>query len=93
MNKWLYPETVDAIERACMLFLDGELSKEKLQTILYEAEDKIVAYEESWLRSLLCNTENRIEEITYMQPEERHFTLISVAVRELLSNMQHGKQK
>ena len=63
MKNWLYPQTVEAIEHACMLFMRGDLQITGLQAALYKAENEIVAYEEQWLRSLLCETENSIEEI------------------------------
>lgn len=90
MNDWLYPKAVEAVERACSLFLSGELAAGDLQTALYEAEQEIVAYEERWLRSLLCDAENRIEEITYTESSERHFELILLVVQQLLVSMQRG---
>ncbi|WP_153789215.1 hypothetical protein [Pseudomonas sp. EMN2] len=90
MNEWLYPKAVEAVERACALFLSGELSACDLQAALYKAEQEILAYEERWLRSLLCDAENRIEEITYTESSERHSTLIILVVHQLLESMQRG---
>ena len=90
MTEWLYPKTVEAVERACTLFLSGELAGGDLQAALYKAEQEIVAYEERWLRSLLCDAENRIEEITYTESFERHSALMALVVKQLLKSMQRG---
>ncbi len=90
MNEWLYPKTVEVVERACALFLSGELAGSDLQAALYKAEQEVVAYEERWFRSLLCDAENRIEEITYTESSERHSALIALVVHELLESMHRG---
>ena len=90
MSEWLYPKAVEAVERACALFLSGELAGGDLQAALYKAEQEVVAYEERWFRSLLCEAENRIEEITYTESSERHFVLIDLVIRQLLESMQRG---
>lgn len=90
MTEWLYPKTVEAVERACALFLSGGLARSDLQAALYKAEQEVVAYEERWFRSLLCDAENRIEEITYTESSERHYALIALIVHQLLESMRRG---
>ena len=66
MNNWLYPNAVSRVEKACTLFLSGKLEVTDLQAVLYQAEQEIEAIEEKWLRSLLFEAENRLEETIHM---------------------------
>ena len=87
MNAWIYPETIEAVGRACALYLEGKLNGVDLQAALYKAEQEIVAYEEKWLRSLLFDSENKIEEIIYTESPDRYFELISPIVINLVENL------
>ena len=64
----LYPESVKRVEDFCNLFLSGKLQVATLQANLYQSEQEILALDEKWLRSLLCEAENKLEETTYMIP-------------------------
>ena len=87
MKNWLYPQTVEAIEHACMLFMRGDLEATDLQAALYKAENEIVAYEEQWLRSLLCDTKNSIEEIIFTESPERQAASIRLLIFNLLEKI------
>ena len=70
MTKWNYPDTIKNIKESLHLFLLGDLSIDKLQSSLHQAEQQIDSYEESWLRSLFFDAENRIEEIRFTFSED-----------------------
>lgn len=84
MNSWIYPDAVKIIEDACGKFLNGELDEVALQEMLYEAEQKIVAYEEAWFRTLLFDVENKIEEIIYMESSGNQVLMLRKVVQGLL---------
>ena len=80
-------ETVKAVERACIMYLNAEMTSGELQDVLCRAEHEVVAYEERWLRALLCEVENRIEEITFTESNEYHRASITLVVRDLLDSL------
>jgi hypothetical protein len=53
------------VEMSLLLFLKGQMDAKSLQAALYQSEQKIEAVEEKWLRSLLSDAENKLEEIAY----------------------------
>ncbi|MFK7608713.1 MULTISPECIES: hypothetical protein [unclassified Pseudomonas] len=87
MKSWLYPQTVEAVEHACMLYMRGDLQTTDLQAALYKAENEIVAYEEQWLRSLLCDTENSIEEIVFTEASESQAASVKLLILNLLEKI------
>jgi len=92
MSNWLYPEAIARVESACNLFISGDLDINGLQASLYQSELEIEAIEESWFRSLLSDTENKLEEIKYLMPCEEHKAAMRDAIEQLLSRI-HGRGK
>jgi len=62
---WLYPDAVRQVRQACAAFLSGDADIPRVQAALRQAEQTIVAHDEKWLRALLGQAENRLEEIQY----------------------------
>jgi len=91
MSDWLYPEAVQRVEKACTFFLLGQLNVEDLQTALYQSEQEIEAFEEKWLRSLLFEAENKLEEIIYMVSSGQQKEVMVAIVHKLLSDIHNRK--
>ena len=91
MNDGLYPGVVLRVERACALFLSGKLEVTNLQAVLYQAEQEIEALEEKWLRSLLSEAENRLEEIVYTVSSDQKAKALAGVVRQLVYRIHDGK--
>lgn len=91
MKNWLYPEAVKRVENSCNLFLSGELQVTSLQADLYQSEQEILAIDEKWLRSLLFEAENKLEEITYMVPSGEQKEAMREVVLKLLIDIHKGK--
>lgn len=91
MNDWIYPDAILRVESACALFLAGKLEVKNLQAALYQAEQEIEALEEKWLRSMLSEAENRLEEVVYTVSSDQQGEALAGIVRELVSKIHNGK--
>ena len=91
MKNWLYPESVKRVEDSCNLFLSGKLQVANLQANLYQSEQEILALDEKWLRSILCEAENKIEEITYMVPISQQKEAMREVVFKLLTDIHKSR--
>lgn len=70
-KNWIYPNIMRDLKKNCEYFLKGNLSVEEIQAYVYIAEQQIVALEERWLRNMLFNAENKIEEYRFTVDEEK----------------------
>ncbi|MDR1848578.1 MAG: hypothetical protein LBQ75_00900 [Zoogloeaceae bacterium] len=85
MTGWVYPDTVERVKRACASFLKEQIDAKALQTVLYQSEQEVEAVEEQWLRSLLSDAENRLEEITYTVSGDGLKAAMFAVVQQLLN--------
>ena len=90
MKSWLYPEAVKRVEDSCNSFLSGKLQVKTLQADLYQSEQEILAFEEKWLRSLLCEAENKLEEIIFVIPIREQKKAMREVVFKLLRDIHKG---
>lgn len=88
MNTWLYPDAVARVEQACNAFLSHEATIEQLQSALRQSEQEIVALDEKWLRALLFEAENKLEEILYTVSSDQQAHAANDVVRHVLDNLQ-----
>jgi hypothetical protein len=86
----LYPEAVKRVEDSCNSFLSGKLQVKTLQADLYQSEQEILAFEEKWLRSLLCEAENKLEEIIFVIPIREQKKAMREVVFKLLRDIHKG---
>ena len=91
MKNWLYPEAVKRVEDSCNSFLSGKLQVKTLQADLYQSEQEILAFDEKWLRSLLCDAENKLEEIIFTIPISEQKEAMREVVFKLLSDIDKEK--
>ena len=91
MSNWLYPKSVQKVEKACVYFLSEQLNVEELQAVLYQSEQEIKAFEEKWLRSLLFNVENELEEIIYTVSEDEKREKMITVVNKLLFDIKNRR--
>lgn len=87
MTNWVNPGAVERVERACASFLKEQMDVKSLQAVLYQSEQEIEAVEEKWLRSLLFDAENKLEEITYTVSSDGRKAAMSAVVQQLLNDM------
>jgi len=92
MSNWIYPEAVARVESACDSFLSGQLDAKGLQAALYQLEQEMEASEERWLRSLLSDAENKLEEMTYMVSSDQQKAVMQAVVQQLLNQI-HNRRK
>lgn len=92
MTNWIYPEAVKRAEEACVAFLADRLDAKGLQAALYQSEQEIEAIEEKWLRSLLFDAENKLEEITYTVSSDKRKTAMLEVVERLLIDMRSKRK-
>lgn len=88
MNTWLYPEAVQRVEQACASFLSQEATIEQVQAALRQSEQEIVALDEKWLRSLLFDAENKLEEILYTVSDDQQTQAANEVMRHILHSIQ-----
>ena len=91
MSNWIYPDAIKRIERACAAFLAEQIDVKGLQAALYQSEQEIEAVEEKWLRSLLFDAENKLEEITYTVSSGQRKVAMLTVVEKLLSDLQSNR--
>ncbi len=91
MKNWLYPEAIKRVEDSCNSFLSGKLQVKTLQAVLYQSEQEILASEEKWLRSLLCEAENKLEKIIFIIPIREQKEAVREVVFKLLSDIHKEK--
>lgn len=91
MKNWLYPEAVKRVENSCNSFLSGKLQVKTLQADLYQSEQEILAFDEKWLRSLLCDAENKLEEIIFIMPISEQKEAMREVVFKLLRDIHKKK--
>ncbi|MCD0505058.1 hypothetical protein [Bordetella petrii] len=84
MANGLYPEAVQRVKQACIDFLAGTASIEHTQATLHAAEQTIVALDEKWLRALLFEAENKLEEIRFTVPDEQQAAQARAALAKVL---------
>jgi len=80
----LYPEAVQRVKQACIDFLAGTASIEQTQAALHAAEQVIVGLDEKWLRALLFEAENKLEEIRFTVSDDRQAEAADGVVRHVL---------
>ncbi|MBI3563456.1 MAG: hypothetical protein HY080_17265 [Gammaproteobacteria bacterium] len=93
MTNWIYPDAVERVEKACGFFLKEQIDAKTLQAALYQSEQEIEAVEEKWLRSLLFDAENKLEEITYTVSSDKRKAAMFGIVQQLLNDMHSGKDR
>jgi len=81
---WLYPDAVRRVRQACAAYLAGQADIGHAQAALRQAEQAIVALEEKWLRALLFQAENRLEEIQYTLPAATQAAAARAALQQVL---------
>ena len=84
MNTWLYPEAVQRVEQACHAFLSRQSGIEQVQAALLQSEQEIVALDEKWLRSVLFDAENKLEEIQFTVSDDKQAEAADEVVRHVL---------
>ena len=88
MNTWLYPEAVQRVKQACASFLSHEATIEQVQAALRQSEQEIVALDEKWLRTLLSDVENQLEEILYTVSDDQQTQAANDVIHQLLRGIQ-----
>ncbi len=90
MKNYLYPETMLRVKTACEEFLAEKLGISGLQAMLHRSEQEIEALEEKWLRTLLFDIENQIEEVIYTTASNQQHQIVATLVQALLEKMFEG---
>lgn len=88
MAKWLYPEAVQRAQQACIDFLAQRIDIAQAQAALHQSEQEVVALEEKWLRTLLFEAENQLEEIRFTVPDDGQFRACAVVAQRVLHALQ-----
>jgi len=84
---WIYPAVIEELKKKCHAFLRKEISVTEIQSHIYEAEQKIVALDEKWLRELLFNAENEIELSLYTLDSDQVFPKVKIIIEEILGKI------
>src|SRR3546814_10131903 len=71
MANWLYPEVVQRVKQACIVFMAGTASIEQCQAALPEAEQEIVGLDETWLRTMIIEAANQLQTIRFTVPDNK----------------------
>lgn len=85
---WLYPEAVQRARQACIDFLAQRIGIIQAQGALRQSEQEIVALEEQWLRALLFEAENQLEEIRFAVPDSHQPAAAAAVMRRVLDTLQ-----
>lgn len=84
MAHGLYPEAVQGVKQVCIDFLAGKANIAQAQAALHAAEQIIVGLDEKWLRALLFQAENRLEEIRFTVSDDQQAEAAAEVVRHVL---------
>ncbi|OON33523.1 hypothetical protein BTJ39_24235 [Izhakiella australiensis] len=87
MSKWIYPEVINELIVACNEFFDGKITVQEIQQKFYDAEIKIVAIDEKWLRASLADAENEIELLTYTVEDHQLKLSVIPVVQKILDQI------
>jgi len=85
---WRYPEAVQRVEQTCVAFLAHDATIEQVQAALRQSEQEIVALDEKWLRALLCDAENKLEEILHTVSDDQRARTAHDVILHLLRSIQ-----